>query len=249
MLSVRRCQIWRPMIDPWLRENLVCPLDHQPLSHQDAALVCSAGHSYPIVDDVPVMLVPGIAQTLNVADASLARTRDGVIDERARDLHLESLGINEDEKRGVLELADRGSKIDPVVAYLVAATNGLMYRHLIGSLDRYPIPDFPLPNGGGKLLLDVGCSWGRWTMAASQAGYEAVGIDPSLGAVMAARRVAAQLGGQVHYVVGDARHLPFRDARFDTVFSYSVLQHLSRDDAATAVGEIGRVLHGGGTAK
>lgn len=238
------------MIDPWLLENLVCPVDHQALTRHADRLDCASGHSYRIVDDVPVMLVTGIGQTIDLAVASLGRAGGGTVDPRAPHLHLESLGISEEEKRGVLELADKGSKIDPVVAHLVAATNGLMYRHLIGTLDRYPIPELPLPDGQGRLLLDVGCSWGRWTQAASRRGYEAVGIDPSLGAIMAARRVAQQLGiTNTHFVVGDARHLPFRNARFDAVYSYSVLQHLSRRDVASAVGEMGRVLHDGGVAK
>ncbi len=66
---------------------------------------------------------------------------------------------------------------------------------------------------------------------------------------MAARRVARQLGADVRFIVGDARHLPFADRRFDCVYSYSVLQHLSRTDAASAVSEIGRVLADGGLAK
>ena len=40
---------------------------------------------------------------------------------------------------------------------------------------------------GGTRLLDIGCSWGRWSLAAAARGYDAVGIDPSLGAIMAAR--------------------------------------------------------------
>jgi len=124
-----------------------------------------------------------------------------------------------------------------------------MYKHLIGALDRYPIPDIPLPPGQGRLLLDVGCSWGRWSLAAAAAGYDTVGIDPSLGAVMAARRVARQLGSSTRYVVGDARHLPFAAATFDVVFSYSVLQHFSKPDAEQAVAEMGRLLRPGGTAK
>ena len=64
---------------------------------------------------------------------------------------------------------------------------------------------------------------------------------------MAARRVATQLGLQVKYVVGDARFLPLKTATVDRVFSYSVLQHLSREDAAGVAKEIGRVLRGGGT--
>jgi SAM-dependent methyltransferase len=152
-------------------------------------------------------------------------------------------------KRGVIALAAKGSVIDPVVAYLVAATNGLMYKHLIGRLDRYPIPDLPLPDGRGRRLVDVGCSWGRWSVAASRRGYEAVGVDPSLGAVIAARRVARQLGATSRYVVADARYLPFADETVDVAFSYSVLQHFSQPDAELAVSEMGRLLRNGGMAK
>ena len=66
---------------------------------------------------------------------------------------------------------------------------------------------------------------------------------------MAARRVARQLGIPVRHIVGDVRHLPFAARRFDCVYSYSVLQHLSRADATAAVSEIGRVLVDGGVAK
>jgi SAM-dependent methyltransferase/uncharacterized protein YbaR (Trm112 family) len=237
------------MIDPWFTAHLVCPLDHQALVFRDQALHCASRHRYPVVDGVPVMLIDHIDQTIDLAGASLRRARSEGIDQRAPELYLESLGISEEEKLGVLALAKQGGAIDPVVAHLVAATNGLMYRHLIGALDRYPVPDLPLPDGNGRSLLDVGCSWGRWTLAASRLGYQAVGIDPSLGAVMAARRVARQLGADTRYLAADARHLPFAPGSVDCVYSYSVLQHLSKRDAAAAVGEIGRVLVPGGTAK
>jgi len=237
------------MIDSWYLQNLVCPLDHEPLVFANDQLRCASGHAYSVVDEVPVMLVAGAQQTVDIASASLARARRTLVDDRAPELHLESLGISEEEKIGVLELAKRGGSIDPVVAHLVAATNGLMYRHLIGALDRYPLPDIPLPDGNGHLLLDVGCGWGRWTFAAGRRGYRAIGIDPSLGAVMAARRVARSLGSDAMFVVGDARYLPFAAARFDCAYSYSVFQHLSRTDASSAVAEIGRVLAAGGIAK
>lgn len=237
------------MIDPWFVENLACPADHQPLRSVGEALVCDAGHHYPVVDGVPVMLRNDVSQTIDLANASLKRALRQELDARAPHLHLESLGISEDEKRGVLELAQSDSPIDPVVAYLVAATNGLMYKHLIGGLDRYPVPVMPLPAGHGRRLLDVGCSWGRWCLAAAARDYEAVGIDPSLGAVMAARRVARQLGVSTRYLVADARHLPFAPHSFDVTYSYSVLQHLSPADAEHAVSEMGRVLKPGGHAK
>jgi hypothetical protein len=52
-------------------------------------------------------------------------------------------------------------------------------------------------DGGGELLLDIGSNWGRWSAsAASKAGV--IGIDPSLGAIMAVRgalRFSAPLAG------------------------------------------------------
>ena len=236
-------------IDPWFLDNLVCPADREPLALAGSRLECPAGHRFPIVDGTPVMLLADAPETIGLAGASLRRAFGQDADGRAPDLHLESLGISEQEKRALLELARTAGAVDPVVAFLIAATNGLMYRHLIGALDRYPIPNLPLPDGEGRRLLDIGCSWGRWSVAAATRGYDAVGIDPSLGAIMAARRVARQLGVAARYIVGDARHLPFADAAFDTIYSYSVLQHFSEADTDRSVDEIGRVLRPGGMTK
>jgi len=236
-------------LDPWFLEHLVCPRDSSTLALSDDTLRCRDGHSYAIVDGVPIMLRDDVTQTFGAAAASLSRAKGSQIDSRAPELYLESVEISDEEKRGVVALAAGHPFIDPVVAYLVAATNGLLYRHLVGQLKQYPIPEVPLPNGEGRRLLDVGCSWGRWTLSAASRGYDAVGIDPSLGAVMAARRVARQLGIQARFVVGDARYLPFAAGTFATVFSYSVIQHFSRDDAARAIAEIGRVLGRDGIAR
>lgn len=237
------------IIDPWYLENLVCPVDYDRLGTQGRALICPAGHLYPIVEGMPVMLLDNVPLTADFVRGSSPRTNN-VLDSAqvSDDWYLDSLGISDSEKIGAIELAQLQGPIDPVVAYLVAATNGLMYRHLTGRLDRYPIPDIPLPAGAGRLLLDVGCSWGRWCLAANAKGYKCVGIDPSLGAVKAAQRVAKQLGIHNHYVVGDARYLPFAAEKFDQVYSYSVIQHFSHDNASKAISELGRVLKANGNA-
>ena len=136
--------------------------------------------------------------------------------------------------------------IDAFVQQAIAATNGLMYRSIIGKLTEYPIPKLILPKGDGDCFLDIGCNWGRWSIAAAKLGYKAVGIDPSLDAICAAYRVARKLGVEAYYLVGDARFLPFADQSLDLVFSYSVFQHFNKTDAKSSLKEIRRILKDGG---
>jgi len=135
--------------------------------------------------------------------------------------------------------------VDEHVRASLIKTHGNLYRG--AELTRYPIPPFPLGPGEGRLLLDLGSNWGRWTISAARAGWRSTGIDPSKKAVAAAQRVAEQLGVEADYVLGDARALPFPDDSFDAVFSYSVLQHLAKADVRTVVAEIRRVLRPVGT--
>jgi SAM-dependent methyltransferase len=136
--------------------------------------------------------------------------------------------------------------VDEHVRASLLKTHGNLYRG--ANLTRYPIPPFPLSDGDGRPLLDIGCNWGRWTIAAARAGWRATGIDRAKKSVGAARRVAEQLGVEAEYVVGDARELPFPDASFGAVFSYSVLQHLAKEDVVDVVEEVRRVLRPGGLA-
>jgi SAM-dependent methyltransferase/uncharacterized protein YbaR (Trm112 family) len=137
---------------------------------------------------------------------------------------------------------------EALVQDAIAATCGNLYRHLVGNVRRYPIPDIRLPEGRGLRFLEVGCNWGRWCVSAARRGYEVVGVDPSLLGIRAARRVAEQLGVDATYVVADSRHLPFADDAFDVVFSYSVFQHFTREDALGSFDEVGRTLRPGGLA-
>ena len=232
-------------LDAWHLEHLVCPRDHEALSFDGARLTCRSGHAYPVVDGVPVMLLSGVPQTLWLAERSLQRAQ--AAGAAPDDWYLDTLGIVDAERQGIVDLARAGPQaVDPVVSFLVGATSGHMYAHLIGRLRSYPIPQLRMDEGGGRRLLDLGCSWGRWSIAAARRGYEVVGIDPSLGAVMAACRAARALGARARFVVADARHLPFPPAAFDTVFSYSVLQHFAREDVLAALREAARVLAPGG---
>src|SRR5258705_11882356 len=97
-----------------------------------------------------------------------------------------------------------------------------------------PNPEMPVEEGPGGTLVDIGCNWGRWTIAAARRGYRTIGVDPSLQALLAARAVCAQLGVEADFVIGDASHLPLRSASIDTAFSYSVIQHFSKPDTPRA---------------
>lgn len=206
--------------------GLVCPLDGQPLELHERTVTCAEGHEFPYVDGIPVLVDPELAPT-----------------QRGYWAHSEDI----DRLRAEAPPAVQGDEVDPYVAQLMLGTHGNLYRAL-SSVPRYPIPPFPREPGDRTRLLDVGCNWGRWTLAGASAGFEATGADPSFEAIVAATRIARQLGAGARYVVADARRLPFADASFDMVFSYSVLQHFSRESAAAAVDEFARVLAPGGVA-
>jgi SAM-dependent methyltransferase/uncharacterized protein YbaR (Trm112 family) len=239
-------------LEDWYLENLVCPIDHGQLQFVGERLICRNAHSYPVVQGIPVMLLDNIEQTIEVAHQTLALAKvanNQVSDDKTGSTtnYLATLGIGDEGRQRLLNQG-KGSTftIDPVVSELIGATNGIMYQHLIGKLNAYPIPELRWPLGEGKRLLDVGCNWGRWCIAAARKEYEVVGIDPSLGAILAARRVSLSLGLTIRLVVADARYLPFPCESFERVFSYSVLQHFSRTDCQKAVQEIGRVLGNNG---
>lgn len=232
-------------VSPELLQHLSCPRDHLNLRDEGGELCCSEGHRYPVVHGVPVFILPEKDETIGIAADSYraASSRTG------GPLYLDTLGLSEAEKAGIVSRWDKGDKVDPAVSYLVGATSGFGYLSLRGTMQNYPVPNIPLPSGQGRLLLDAGCSWGRWTASAARKGWRAIGIDPSLGAIMAAKRAFEAEGLQFWFVCGDARFLPFKAGTFDRVFSYSVIQHFSEPDAERAIEEFGRVLKVGGEAK
>jgi ubiquinone/menaquinone biosynthesis C-methylase UbiE/uncharacterized protein YbaR (Trm112 family) len=209
----------------WLLDHLVCPRDKMNLDLSDNNLICPDGHRYTVFDDIPVMLVEDAEET----HGYISRTLEKI-----------SNNSNADSAPQTSETAN--GRIDEFVQGEVPYTSGNLYFSVQHKLTRYPIPHTRLRNGSGERLLDIGCNWGRWSVAAAQKGYKPIGIDPSLDAVLAARRVSAQLGVEADFVVGDARFLPFSDNSFDTVFSYGVFQHFSKENVRISLDEVVRVL-------
>ena len=217
------------MSHTFLMNIWVCPRDKLCLHEEGDHLVCERGHRYAVIEGIPILLVSEAEQT------HIEGTRALLLAESRDVASLPQFQVGDGE-------------VDPFVRAVIGATNGNLYGHLVGNLKEYPIPRLRLPDGNGKLFLEVGCNWGRWCLAAAKSGYCPVGIDPSLKAIRAARRVARQWGVEAFYIVGDSRFLPFRTEAFDQVFSYSVLQHLSRSHTHESLREIRRVLRIGGEA-
>jgi SAM-dependent methyltransferase len=182
-----------------------------------------------VVEGIPILLVSDVEQT------HIEGTRALAVAESGDTSTLSAFNVAPNE-------------IDPFVRGSIGATNGGLYQHLVGTLSEYPIPRLKLPPGEKRLFLEIGCNWGRWCIAAARLGYRPVGIDPSLKSIRAAYRVTRQMGIPAIFLVADGRFLPFREQSFDQVFSYSVLQHLSKGNVLTILDEIRRTLRSEGNA-
>ena len=103
-------------------------------------------------------------------------------------------------------------------------------------------------------VLDMACGSGAQTQAWAERGARVVGLDIDLGLLASARGRAAEAervagrrpaGGEIDgWACGDARRLPFPEARFDVVFCNSLLEHVP--DWSGVLAELARVLAPGG---
>ena len=203
---------------------LACPRDHSPLQIQDGALKCAQGHKFTIECGVPVFV------------------------ERPR---------REPVPRNMPPLAQTGNSkplaqaqsppIDAFVNDWIVNTNGNLYWRTRGRLPRYPIPAWPFDEGRKRVLVDIGCGWGRWSIAAARAGFQPIGLDLHIDALAAATRVSQQLNVRGNFLCAGVEELPLGTASVDCAFSYSVLQHIQKNIVLRGFREIARVLKPGGT--
>lgn len=92
-------------------------------------------------------------------------------------------------------------------------------------------------------ILDVGCGTGALGARLADAGYEVVGVDPSLGMLRELERRAPS----VPAVRGSGTDLPFADDRFDLVTSVAVMHHIADTGAVRrTLAEMVRVTKPGG---
>jgi len=89
----------------------------------------------------------------------------------------------------------------------------------------------PLTSGDfiGKLVLDVGCGFGRHSYFAAQYGAEVVAMDSSSEAVEAAAANCKSFS-RVHAVQGDLFNPPLKRSIFDIAFCFGVLHHIDQPE-------------------
>ncbi len=94
-------------------------------------------------------------------------------------------------------------------------------------------------------VFEYGSGMGRILRAVHEAGYDAAGVDISPTMLQYSRRLVPEVT-DLHLVGSDGR-VPLPDASADLVYSYAVLQHISKKSLVRrAVDEMCRVLKPGG---
>lgn len=202
------------LVDESLLRLLACPVDRTPLRSEGNALVCAKNHRFAAENGVPVFTEHPRREPvpLNMPPCPASAT-DG-----------------------------DGRHIDDFVNNWIVNTNGNLYWRVRGRLPRYPIPNWPFGRGEGKTMLEIGCSWGRWCVAAARAGFQPIGLDVHVDALAAAIRVSKELHADANFICADADVLPLESRSVDLGFSYSVLQHIDKTRVRQAFREIARVL-------
>lgn len=107
--------------------------------------------------------------------------------------------------------------------------------------------------GLGGRTLDLGCGFGRHTLALREAGVEAFGMDLSAELLAHAsehqRCAATSADVAGHLTRGDFRHLPFQDGVFASAcMLFSSFGYFDDEANARVLGEVRRVLAPRGTA-
>ncbi len=100
----------------------------------------------------------------------------------------------------------------------------------------------------GESVLEIGFGTGHALERFARAGGRVTGLELSEGMRSIARQRLARAGLERHVRLdlGDARALPYEDARFDTAFMSFTVEIFNAKDRARVLGEASRVLRAGG---
>ncbi len=179
----------------------------------EGALRCiGCKREYPIIEGVPRILEPALLATLKDRHPSFF-SRHPEFDPRPQqpapsDPH-PLLDTLESFTRQRLDLKPPGPEF--------AAQWHEHFRKVLG-------PSDALADLRGRLVVDLGCGFGRHLYSAAEAGAEVIGVDLSGGVDRAWQNTLHF--PKVHVVQADLFALPVSDGTFDIAWSFGVLHHL-----------------------
>jgi uncharacterized protein YbaR (Trm112 family) len=181
----------------------------------DGILTCSCERWYPIIGGIPRMLPDNLRDSQVSKRYSLFMKK--YMDKLPKRLKEASIETDTRLKRDTLEsFGFQWNKFNEMFPEF--RENFLNYINPIN-------PAF----FNDKLVLDVGCGFGRHTYYSAEFGAEVVGIDLSH-AVEAAYKNVSKFP-KAHIVQGDIYNLPFKN-KFDFIFSIGVIHHLPDPEGA-----------------
>ena len=198
----------------FFKKIIICPkcTNHHLLFNLNNIVCEVCNEKYPIIYDIPVMITKEKCEKLKLNYYS----------DNVQDTILNSNDFKKNEF-GVLKY----------IKNILIGTSGILYED-INEPKRYPLANIPFPKLNkteNHKLLEVGCGWGRWTINASQKGYDSIGIDKSLTSLIVAKKIAEELKIEnCNFICCDVLDLPLVSNSFDRIYSFSFLQHFSKDN-------------------
>lgn len=121
-------------------------------------------------------------------------------------------------------------------------------RYLGGYLN-YSCEEIALFRRAGiRKVCDAACGFGAYTLALASNGFHVRSFDISPTAVAFTREGLKRFGYDAEVKVADLLCTGYADGEFDGVFAHSVMDHMTRSDAAAALKELCRIVRPGGLA-
>jgi len=105
-----------------------------------------------------------------------------------------------------------------------------------------------LPSLENRVLVDIGCGMGTFTVEAARQGARAIGLDFAPEALPAAAAVAhAEDARHAWFARADAVRMPLRDDSADIIVAADITEHLDDATLRGVLRDARRVLRGGGS--
>jgi ubiquinone/menaquinone biosynthesis C-methylase UbiE len=91
---------------------------------------------------------------------------------------------------------------------------------------------------GKRRILDLACGVGRDTFHLEKCGLSVIGADAALNGARAAYKTRSALGANAHFVVADARSLPFGNDSFEGMYCFGLLHEFTSQHKDEHVKEV-----------